>query len=129
MQQAQQQARNFPRRVALAAAAMCQGGGMERPAGIPLRPEPSVLRDRAAISVVRAVVAKARATFTMDRDATRLVRAALPDDRGAIRIVTRAASSPAMTTADRRGTDRGDRTKWARQRPIGVFQLRRSVAR
>ena len=31
--------------------------------------------------------------------------------------------------ADRRGTDRGDRTKWARQRPIGVFQLRRSVAR
>ena len=31
--------------------------------------------------------------------------------------------------ADRRGTDRGDCTKWARQRPIGVFQLRRSVAR
>jgi hypothetical protein len=31
--------------------------------------------------------------------------------------------------ADRRGTDRGDRTKWARQTPIGVFQLRRSVAR
>jgi hypothetical protein len=33
----------------------------------------------------------------MDRDAARLVRAAWPDDRGAIRIVTRAASAPAMT--------------------------------
>ena len=65
--------------------------------GIPLVPDRSAAGRSAIASVVRAVVGKARATFTMDRDAARLVRAAWPDDRGALRIVTRAASSPAQT--------------------------------
>jgi hypothetical protein len=67
--------------------------------GIPLRPDPSAVRDRAVASVARAVLAAARGTFENDRlgAAQRIVRAAWPDDRGALRIVSRAASSPAMT--------------------------------
>ena len=68
--------------------------------GIPLRPDVDAIRDRAAISVVRAVVAEARSTFDMNRTgaAQRIVKSAWPDDRRALRLVTRAPSAPAMTT-------------------------------
>jgi hypothetical protein len=58
--------------------------------------------DRAAAAVTsftRAVLAKAHSTFENDRDAGRLVRSAWPDDRMALKLVTRAASALAMTTS------------------------------
>jgi hypothetical protein len=79
----------------------CHAGGMNAPArmGIPLRPDPDASRERAVASVARAVLASARGTFENDRAgaAARIVRTAWPDDRQALRIVTRAASAPAQT--------------------------------
>jgi hypothetical protein len=69
-------------------------------AGIPLVPDKKAASRAAATSIVRAVLASARATFESNRDgaALRLARAAWPDDRLARAIVTRATSAPAMTT-------------------------------
>ena len=72
----------------------------ERPRmGIPLVADRSAASRAATVSVARVVLAAARGTFENDRTgaAQRLVRAAWPDDRQALRIVTRAASSPAQT--------------------------------
>jgi len=55
-------------------------------------------RDAAVVSVVRGIIAQALATFAQDRSGARIVRRQWPQDRQAIAIVERAASSPAMTT-------------------------------
>src|SRR6516164_4209983 len=71
-----------------------------RPNPIPLRLDPSAVSRAAVTSLVRAVLAEARATFENDRAgaAVRLARAAWPDDRLARDLVTKAASAPALTT-------------------------------
>jgi hypothetical protein len=73
---------------------------MNKPVPIPLRADPAAVAERHLISTARAVLASARATYEHDRTgaAVRLVRATWPDDRMARELVTKAASSPAMTT-------------------------------
>jgi HK97 family phage major capsid protein len=63
-------------------------------------PDPEEVRKERIASMARAVLAEAKATFESNREgaALRLVRAAWPSDRMALRLVTKAASAPAMTT-------------------------------
>jgi hypothetical protein len=69
--------------------------------GIPLKPDigtfRSEQREKGTTSITRAVIGEARSQFTNDRSPARLVRATWGTDRDALAIVTRAASSPAMT--------------------------------
>jgi hypothetical protein len=70
------------------------------PRPIPLRPDPFATRDANVTSAVRYALMTARATFEVDpaTAAARLMRSAYPDDRVARELITRAASTPAMTT-------------------------------
>jgi hypothetical protein len=70
---------------------------MNRP--IPLRPDPSAVRNAAAQTLTRAVIANARAElFEPDRNATRVARSMWPDDKTTVELLTRATSTVATTT-------------------------------
>jgi hypothetical protein len=62
---------------------------------IPLRPDPSAARAAALASLSRASLAIARAAMDKSVQASDLARRSWPNDRTAVEIVTRAASSPA----------------------------------
>ena len=85
---------------------------MNKPTPIPLRLDPDETRERTAASIVRATLAAALAAFDRDRDPSAIIRREWGNDRDALNIVTRAASSPAMTTT----------SAWA-----GVFAVARLV--
>jgi Phage capsid family len=60
-------------------------------------PLPSDVKRAAFTSLVRAVLAHARASYTGDRNVANVVRRSWPRDEEALRIVTKAATAPART--------------------------------
>jgi hypothetical protein len=72
---------------------------MNKQSPIPLRLDPDETRERTAVSIVRAVLASALASFDEKRDPAAVIRREWGSDRDAIAIIQRAASSPAMTTS------------------------------
>jgi hypothetical protein len=66
---------------------------------IPFRPDYSAARAATVTSVVRALVAAARARFESDNTAAvRIIKNAWPRDHLAMALITRATAAPAMTT-------------------------------
>jgi hypothetical protein len=64
---------------------------------IPLRPDPSALRNAAIQCLTRAAIATARAEIEHHRDGARIARQLWPDDRTTFEFVQRAASAFATT--------------------------------